>query len=161
MNKGRVKMVLLVLLVFLIGIQFFQPARTNPPVIPSKALSAHVMIPENVRASLMRSCGDCHSDQTMWPWYSHVAPMSWMVVDDVNQGRRHMNFQDWEAQPSPKQANDVLINVCKEIRQKGMPPFTYRIAHKNVKLTQPEADAVCAWSQSFVTPTHEVAIHNP
>jgi Haem-binding domain len=151
MNKARVKKVLLGLVVFLIGIQFFQPERTNPPAIPSKALSAHVTIPENVRASLMRSCGDCHSDHTVWPWYSHAAPISWMVVDDVNQGRRHMNLQDWDAQPSPKQANDVLAHVCKEIRGKGMPPFTYRITHKNVKLTGQESDAICAWSQSFAT----------
>jgi hypothetical protein len=149
MNKARVKMVLLSLVIFLIGIQFFQPERTNPPVVPSKALSAHVTIPENVQASLMRSCGDCHSNQTVWPWYSHVAPFSWVAVDDVDQGRRHMNFQDWEAQPSPKEANKVLADVCKEIRQNGMPPFTYQIAHKNVKLTQGESDAICVWSQSF------------
>lgn len=161
MNKARVKMVLLALLVFLIGIQFFQPARTNPPAVPSKALSSHVPIPENVHASLMRSCGDCHSDQTVWPWYSHIAPVSWMVVDDVNQGRRHMNFQDWEAQPTPKEANNVLADVCKEIRQNGMPPFTYRIAHKNVKLTQPESDAICAWSQSFATTPEQGTAHNP
>lgn len=161
MNKARVKMVLLALLVFLIGIQFFQPARTNPQVVPSKALSAHVKIPEKVQASLMRSCGDCHSDQTVWPWYSHVAPASWMVVDNVNQGRRHMNLQDWEAQPSAKQANDVLIDVCKEINEKGMPPFTYRIAHKNVKLTQSESDTICAWSQSFGTATDQGANHTP
>ncbi len=161
MNKARVKMVLLALVVFLIGIQFFQPERTNPPVIPSRALSSHVAIPKNVQASLMRSCGDCHSDQTTWPWYSHVAPVSWMVVDDVNQGRRHMNFQDWEAQPSPKQANDVLADVCKEIRQNAMPPFTYRIAHKNVKLTQPESDAICAWSQTFGAAPDQRTAHNP
>ena len=151
MNKARVKMVLLASVVFLIGIQFFQPERTNPPAVPSKALSAHVTIPVNVQSSLMRSCGDCHSNRTVWPWYSHVAPFSWMIVDDVNQGRRHMNFQDWEAQPSPKQANDRLTGICKEIRSSGMPPFTYRIAHKNVKLTRQESDEICAWSQSLAT----------
>ena len=160
MNKARVKVVLLALLVFVIGIQFLQPERTNPAAVPSKALSAHVKIPEDVQASLMRSCGDCHSNETVWLWYSHIAPVSWMVVDDVNQGRRHMNFQDWEAQPSPKQANDVLTDICKEIRQNGMPPFTYRIAHKNVKLTQPESDAICVWSQSFATTTDQGALQN-
>ena len=149
MNKARVKKVVLALIVFLISIQFVQPKRTNPPVIPSKALAAHVNVPKDVHATLMRSCGDCHSNQTVWPWYSHVAPLSWMIVDDVNEGRRHMNFQDWEAQTSSKEASDRLVDICKEAREKGMPPFTYRITHKNVQLTPKELGPLCTWSQSF------------
>jgi len=74
-----------------------------------------------------------------------------MITDDVNQGRRNMNFQDWEAQESPKQATDHLIDICKEAREKGMPPFTYRITHKNERLTPNELNALCAWSRSFAT----------
>jgi Haem-binding domain len=62
-----------------------------------------------------------------------------------------MNFQDWEVQPSAKQANAVLTDICKEIRGNDMPPFTYRIVHKNVKLTGQESDAICAWSKSLAT----------
>jgi Haem-binding domain len=151
MNKARVKKVVLALAAFLIVIQFLQPKRTNPPVVPSKSLAAHVAVPEEVHSTLMRACGDCHSNQTVWPWYSHWAPMSWMITDDVNQGRRHMNFQDWDAQPSPKQATDHLIDICKEARDKGMPPFTYRITHKNSRLTLQELGSLCSWSQSFGT----------
>jgi hypothetical protein len=160
MNRARVKKVLLALAAFLIAIQFVQPRRTNPPVIPSKALAAHVMVPDDVQATLMRACGDCHSNRTVWPWYSHVAPLSWMIVDDVNQGRRHMNFQDWEAQESLKQATDHLIDICKEAREKGMPPFTYRITHKDAQLTLQELNALCSWSQSFGTATdHRLSGH--
>ncbi len=151
MNEARVKKVILGLCAFFIFIQFVQPKRTNPPVIPSKALAAHVSIPKEVQSDLMRSCGDCHSNQTLWPWYSHIAPLSWMIVDDVNQGRRHMNFQDWEAQESPKQASQHLADICKLARENGMPPFTYRIFHKNVRLTPPELSSVCSWSQTFGT----------
>jgi hypothetical protein len=149
MNKARVKKVVLALAAFLIVIQFTQPQRTNPPVIPAKALSAHVAIPDGVQSTLMRACGDCHSNGTVWPWYSHIAPLSWMIVDDVNQGRRNMNFQDWDAQESPKKATDHLIDICKEAREKGMPPFTYRITHKNARISPQEMDALCSWSQSF------------
>ena len=149
MNKARVKKVIFALAVFLIAIQFVQPRRTNPPVIPSRALTAHVVVPEDVQSTLMRACGDCHSNQTVWPWYSRLAPMSWMIVDDVNQGRRHMNFQDWEAQESPKAATDHLVDICKEAREKGMPPFTYRITHENARLTPQELNALCNWSESF------------
>jgi hypothetical protein len=97
----------------------------------------------------MRSCGDCHSSQTHWPWYSHVAPLSWVITDDVNAGRRHMNFDDWEALVDPKVANDRLVDICEEVRQKGMPPFSYRMVHKGLQLKTQEIGSLCAWSQPF------------
>jgi hypothetical protein len=151
MNKARVKMVLIVLTVFLVVIQIFQPGRTNPPVVPTRSLSAHVPVPEDVQSALMRSCGDCHSNQTRWPWYSHIAPLSWVITDDVNEGRRHMNFEDWEALESPKQANDRLLGICKEIRERGMPPFSYRMIHRNLRLKPQEIASLCSWSESFRT----------
>jgi hypothetical protein len=90
-----------------------------------------VHVPEDVYTALNRACGDCHSNQTHWPWYSHVAPLSWVITDDVNEGRRHMNFEDWEALADPKQANDRLTGICEEIKQRGMPPFSYRLAQED------------------------------
>ncbi len=149
MNWARVRKVAVALVVIFIAIQIFQPQRTNPPAIPSRSLSAHVALPADVHSSLMRACGDCHSNQTRWPWYSRVAPYSWVITDDVNQGRRRVNFEDWEAQESPKQANDHLVQICKEIRQKGMPPFSYRLLHPESKLKPEEIASICAWSQTF------------
>ena len=149
MNMARVKLVVSALVMFLVAIQLVQPKRTNPPVVPSKSLAAHVQIPPEVQATLRRACGNCHSNQTVWPWYSLVAPLSWVITDDVNQGRRHMNFDDWEAQESAKQANDHLTDICKEIQTKGMPPFSYRITHRASRLQPQEIIAVCSWSQPF------------
>jgi hypothetical protein len=154
MNMARVKKVILALAAFFIAIQFAQPQRTNPPIIPSKALAAHVKVPEEVQSILMRACGNCHSNQTVWPWYSHIAPLSWVITDDVNQGRRHMNFQDWRARIR-KQASDPPLDICKEAREKGMPPFTYRMVHKDARLTPQEIDALCSWSQSLGTTLEE------
>ncbi len=151
MNRARVKVVLAVLIVFLIAIQLFQPRRTNPPTVSSRILSAHVQVPDEVYGDLMRACGDCHSNQTRWPWYSHIAPLSWVITDDVNQGRRHMNFDDWEAQESTRAANDRLVDICQEIRQKGMPPFSYRLAHRDLRLNQKEIASICSWTQTFRT----------
>ena len=106
-------------------------------------------IPEEVFASLIHSCGDCHTNQTHWPWYGHVAPLSWVITDNVNEGRRHMNFEDWEAQEDPKQANDRLVDICEEIKKQGMPPFSYRLAHKDIRLKPQEIDSICSWSQAF------------
>src|SRR5208282_1967973 len=93
------------------------------------------------------------SNQTIWPWYSSIAPLSWVITDDVNEGRHHMNFQDWEAQVDPKQATDRLIDTCKEVREKGMPPFTYRIVHKTKELTIQEIGTLCSWTQSLASLT--------
>lgn len=143
------KMVVVALLVFLIAIQIFQPRRTNPTVARSRSLAAYVNVPEDVQSTLMRSCGDCHSNQTRWPWYSHVAPLSWVITDDVNEGRRHMNFEDWEAQQDPNHADERFEAICKEIQQNGMPPFSYRLAHEELRLKAKEIASICAWTQAF------------
>lgn len=149
MNMARVKKVLLALVAFLVAIQFMQPRRTNPPVIPSKSLQAHVQVPGEVQGILNRACDNCHSNGTTWPWYGHVAPFSWVITDDVNEGRRHMNFEDWEAQASPKETSDRLADICKETQGKGMPPFSYRLLHPESRLNPNEIAALCAWSESF------------
>jgi hypothetical protein len=148
MNMARVKRVALALVVVFLLAQFVQPKRTNPPVVSSRSLEAHVPVPQNVAPILKRACGDCHSSETVWPWYSHVAPVSWLVADDVNVGRSHINFQDWEAQENPKEAAEHLGLICKEVREKGMPPFTYRMIHKESRLSAQETEAICSWSQS-------------
>ncbi len=151
MNRARVRKVLFALLVFLVVIQIFQPRRRNPPVALSRSLPSHVRVPRDVYAALIRSCGDCHSNQTHWPWYGRVAPLSWVITDDVNEGRRHMNFEDWQALADPKQANDRLTSICEEIKQNGMPPFSYRLVHQDLRLKPQETAAICTWSQSFRT----------
>jgi hypothetical protein len=110
-----------------------------------------VHVPEDVYAALIRSYGDCHSNQTHWPWYGRVAPLSWVITDDVNEGRRHMNLEDWQALADPKQANDRLSGICEEIKQNGMTPFSYRLVHKGLRLKPMDTTAICLWSQSFRT----------
>lgn len=151
MNKARVKVVIVALIVFLVAIQIFQPRRTNPNVANAKSLKARVHVPDDVYTALVHSCGDCHTDQTQWPWYSQIAPFSWVITDDVNEGRRHMNFEDWEAQQDPKQANDRLVDICQEIKKGGMPPFSYRLIHRDLELKPQEITSICEWSQSFAT----------
>jgi hypothetical protein len=85
MSRTRVKKALFALFVFLAIIQIFQPRRTNPIVVPSSSLAAHVDIAGKVYSALIRSRGDCHTSQTHWPWYGHVRPLSWVIADDVNE----------------------------------------------------------------------------
>src|SRR5271165_5745304 len=103
MRRGSAKWILIGLIAFFILIQIVQPIRTNPPVIASRSLEAHVPVPLNVQLILQRTCYNCHSSATIWPWYSHIAPVSWLVVSDVNTARSHINLQDWEAQVNPQE----------------------------------------------------------
>lgn len=159
MNRARVKLVLAGLIAFLVVIQIFQPQRTNPPVVSSRSLGVHVDVPVDVQSALLRACGDCHSNQTHWPWYSHVAPLSWVITDDVNEGRRHMNFEDWEARQDPDQADERIAGICKEVQQNGMPPFSYRIVHKDLQLKTNEIASICAWTQAFRSTSNGSSSH--
>ena len=145
MNWGRVKKLAVFLAVLAVVLQFLQPKRTNPPIEESKTLAAHVNIPPQVEAILHRSCYDCHSNRTVWPWYGHVAPFSWVVVDDVNRGRHHVNFSNWEAQVSPKEASDHLRLICKETRDRMMPPLTYLLIHRKSRLSSKDIHTLCSW----------------
>ena len=152
MNWSRVKRVFLILGVLAVVAQFVQPRQTNPPIVESRTLKAHVQITPQVEAIMDRSCINCHSNRTVWPWYGHVAPFSWVVVDDVNEGRRHFNLSDWEAQNSPKEASDHLALVCKEVRDGAMPPISYRIIHKESQLSSDDINVLCSWVQNLVGP---------
>jgi Haem-binding domain len=149
MNMRRVKKVLLALLGLLLLAQVVQPRRTNPPVVESRSMAAHIPVPAQIQGILKRSCYDCHSSATVWPWYSHTAPVSWLVTDDVNEGRRHINFQDWESLEA-KEAVERLGLICGEVKSGDMPPRSYRIMHPRSVLSPEEVNAICSWSQSFI-----------
>src|SRR5580765_2224450 len=89
---------LTVLLVGFIGIQLVRPDRTNPPVKAADSLQAKA--PAAINALLDRSCRDCHSNETRWPWYTNVAPTSWLVANHVHEGRDHFNYSEWTGYPS-------------------------------------------------------------
>src|SRR5271155_5727558 len=94
MRKVSTRVVMILAVVF-VAAQFVRPARTNPSSAPAQTIENIVHVPPDVRPTLTRACADCHSDQTDWPWYSHVAPLSWFVIHHVNQGRRYINFSAW------------------------------------------------------------------
>src|SRR5437764_11402850 len=82
----------------LLAVQAFRIDRTNPPV------EQDVAAPAGVEALLRRACYNCHSHETVWPWYSHVAPVSWLLAHDVSEGRRELNFSTWPAYRGAKKA---------------------------------------------------------
>jgi hypothetical protein len=129
------------------AIQFVRPPRTNPSTNPDRTLDAHVLVTPEARAIIDRACRDCHSNDTRWPWYSNVAPVSWFVVDHVNHGRRHFNYSDW-AQYAPEDAERILMNTCAFARKETMPMPSYLVMHDEARLSDPDVTALCDWTDT-------------
>jgi hypothetical protein len=102
------------------------------------------MTPE-VAGLLERSCDDCHSNRTDWPWYSRVAPASWFVVDHVNHGRQHLNFSDW-ARYDDHEAGEMLEQICIEAKKGAMPLDSYTLLHGDAKLSPADIKTLCDWT---------------
>lgn len=120
-------------------------AGTNPPADPAHAISAMVPVPPVVVGILERACQDCHSNRTVWPWYGKVAPISWLVVNDVNEGRHELNLSDW-ARYTPRRQDRKLKEICEQVERGEMPMRIYTVVHPQAKLTASDRKAICDWS---------------
>jgi hypothetical protein len=142
-----VKRVVVALVLFVVIGQAVRPSRTNPPVDPSKEIGATLPVPIPVAAVFERSCNDCHSNRTVWLWYSKVAPASWLVAYDVHEGRQRMNFSDWNAH-TPEQQKKLLDRMCSDVTKGEMPEWQYLLMHQQARLSPPEVQAVCSWAEA-------------
>ncbi len=135
------------LLVLFGAIQLIRPERSNPPVDQSNVAQEHLQIPTEIGAIFKRSCYDCHSNETVWPWYSAVAPASWLVSDDVSEGRRRMNFSEWGSYKMGKVLS-ILEGICEETTEGGMPLKSYLLLHPSAGLSDLEIKALCDWAEA-------------
>lgn len=142
--RQAVKLLLVVLAILCAGIQFVRPARTNPPIDPALALDAR-HVPSDVAEILDRSCRDCHSNETRWPWYSNLAPASWLVIDHVNHGRSHFNYSGWERYTLEERAS-LVEGSCELARAGSMPMPSYLLMHRSARLAPSDVQALCAWA---------------
>jgi hypothetical protein len=131
--KRLVKRSLLSAAALALAVQFvpYGHSRINPPTIAEPAWDAPV-----TRALAERACFDCHSNQTRWPAYARIAPVSWLVQHDVTEGRAELNFSEWQ-RPQRKSSD-----AAAEIRDREMPPVAYRLMHSRARLTVEERDAL-------------------
>ncbi len=116
----------------------FGHQHTNPPVAQEPNWDS-----PQTRELAQRACFDCHSNETVWPWYSNIAPVSWLVQSDVNEGRSHLNFSDWS---KVREAFEIP-----EVVQEGrMPPSIFLIMHPEARLTQAEKEALVSGFKATV-----------
>ncbi len=128
-------------------VQFVRPERTNPVADQAISYRAHVQAAPEVEAILKRACLDCHSNETVWPWYSNIAPVSWLVVHDVNEARGHMNLSEWGRYDAEKRA-DLLEEICEEVEKGSMPIRNYVLAHPEAELSDADRRALCEWTDA-------------
>jgi hypothetical protein len=138
---GRIaKPFLLLVFAGLIGIQFVPVERTNPPV------TGEVPARDQVMETLRAACYDCHSNETQWPWYSRVAPVSWRIAEHVRMGRRNLNFSEWQGMSSEDQA-DARGDIWEEVERGTMPLSDYLRMHPEAVLTDSQKEALRRWTQ--------------
>jgi hypothetical protein len=126
--------------VIFIIIQFIPVARTNPPV------EADMGAPAEVAAILRRSCYDCHSHETKWPWYNRIAPGSWLIAHDVKEAREHLNFSTWNRY-SNKDRAELIEEIWEEVDAGKMPLWFYVPLHPEARLSEEDQAVLQAWSE--------------
>lgn len=127
----------------LVAVQFVQPDRANPPADPAASFEAAGKPAAHVAGVVRRACRDCHSNETAWPWYSRVSPVSWLVASHVREGRAHLNFSEWNRQ-GPEMARLRLGEACEEAREGKMPLWQYTLLHSEAKLDNDDLAALCS-----------------
>jgi hypothetical protein len=127
-------------------LQLVRPERTNPPVDPSMRLDAHVTVPADVGDILDRSCRDCHTNETRWPWYSHVAPPSLLLARDVREGRDELNLSEW-GDYDGETAVEQLDEMCTQVREGSMPLLPYTWMHRAARLSPEDVTRLCEWTK--------------
>lgn len=138
--EGRVRRILFLCLVGLVGLFAVAQAvpygrgHSNPPVTKEPAWDS-----PQTRALAARACFDCHSNLTTWPWYSNVAPESWLIQRDVDAGRSTFNLSEW-GQPQDVSVGDIVDAV----NGGGMPPWYYKLLHSKSKLSKAEKQQLVA-----------------
>ncbi|MCB9854027.1 MAG: heme-binding domain-containing protein [Phycisphaerales bacterium] len=140
-RKNRIRWGLGLILIAGAAIQFVPVDKTNPRI------TSDIPAPPEVKAVLRQSCYDCHSHETTWPWYSRIAPVSWLIANDVNEGREKLNFSTWDRYDAGKQAHKIH-EIWEEVEKGEMPLWFYEPLHPEAKLTSEDLAILKAWASA-------------
>lgn len=134
----------ILLVIALIIIQFFQPEKNFKPAT-ADGIAFQMEMPETVKKYIVNSCFDCHSNQTRYPWYSRIAPVSWIMADHIREGKEHLNFSEW-ASYSKREQISLLNEICETVTDRSMPLKGYVRLHKDAELFDFEIQEICRWT---------------
>jgi len=138
----RLMQAAVVFVVLLAAAQLIRPNRHNPPTDPSRTIEAHAGTSSDLAVVLDRSCRDCHSNNTVWPWYTQIAPLSWLMARGVAEGRKAVNFSEWASYPPDVQR--TLLSVSCQDATSGKMPGPYTLVRPETKLSLRNIETICA-----------------
>jgi len=147
MLKKILKIALIVLVVAFIVGQVVRPNFTNPPVNESETLWASTAVPDDVHQVLVRSCGDCHSNETRYPWYAKITPSNWYLANHIAEGRREVNFSVWNTYKPEKKVRK-LGEMCEQVEKAAMPLPSYLWIHRDAALSDGDRTLLCTWAKT-------------
>jgi len=147
MAKRIIKIFSLVLFLGIVGIQFVRPNFVNPPVKRGERLEDVYQVPADVASIVKRSCADCHSNETEYPWYSGIAPLSWGMADHIKDGREELNFSVSKTYSDQRQARK-LKQMCEEVEAGEMPFYQYLWLHWDARLSEGDKQSLCRWTKT-------------
>jgi hypothetical protein len=148
------------LFVLLAAAQLVRPPRTNPPIDATRTLQSRVGATNGLAAVVDRSCGDCHSNATVWTRYTNVAPLSWVITHGVNEGRRILNFSEWAAY-TPEKQQALLVASCKTASNGKMPGSAYLMVRPEARLSAQDVETICAASRGAALTSANAAPTDP
>jgi hypothetical protein len=148
----RLKQTIAVAVVLFAAAQLVRPERANPPTDATRTIRAHVGTASGLVAVLDRSCGDCHSNGTVWPWYTQLAPLSWAMSYGVKAGRKAVNFSEWAAYPLEQQ-RILLAASCHDVTTGKMPGSAWTVLHPEARLSAQDVETICVAARQ--TAAHE------
>lgn len=132
--------IVLVLLVVLVVIQVIPAHRTNPSV------TMDIPTSPDVKAILRKACYDCHSNETVYPWYSRIAPVSWILAQHISEGREALNFSTWD-QYSPRDQGEHIHESWETVAEGEMPPWYYTVIHSEARLSSEDRQMLRTWAR--------------
>ena len=144
--KNKLRWIGAIVVIVFIVIQFAQPEGSNPAIDQSMTIAAQSEFTPPVSTLIKTSCFDCHSNETRWPWYCYVAPVSWLVADDVKKGRGHLNFSEWGKYPKSKRVLK-LGQIYEQVSKGDMPLQKYLYIHADARLTAADRDSITSWTE--------------
>ena len=146
--KKILKTAAVVVIVVIIALQFFKPDTVNPVEDKAKFISAKYKIPDNVFQRLEKSCFDCHSYRTRWPWYSKISPVVYLINNDVKDGRKHLNFSVWTDYDKTRMI-DKLDGIITEVKDGEMPMSIYLPMHPEAKMSDADTKMLMDWAKNL------------
>lgn len=142
------KKLLIVLLIVFIVIQFFRPEKNLSDTIPATDFIAMTNPSPAIETTLRSACYDCHSNNTNYPWYNEIAPVSFMIAEHIKDGKKHLNFSEWGTYSAKKKAHK-LEELVEEVEEGHMPESSYTWMHADANLTKEQVAELNNWAEDL------------